>query len=136
MVAVPNPRINLRENHSMAAPELERRESRRRTTTLYDHSSSKAHRDERDRKPDAEDALRRQHAVERDDLRTTNHAEAQRLRMKHNAERAAHRDGPRPADLDKRHADEMKTLLKSHSTKSDALDEVHRAQRDRLRHKG
>lgn len=111
-------------------------ESSHRTTTLYNHPSSQASRDERDRKPDAEDALRRQQADERDDLRTTSHAEVQRLRLKHNTERAAHRDGPRPADLDKRHANEMNALLKSHSTKSGRLDEKHQAQRDRIRPKG
>lgn len=118
----------------MPPTELEHRESRRRTATLYDHPSTRAKREEKLHKPDEADGLRRQHADERDALATKHHVSLAELRHKHSEERA----GPRrlPGGLDERQAAERDALVKSHVAERDRMNDRHRAQRDRLRPKG
>jgi hypothetical protein len=113
---------------------LEQREDQRTKRTIYDHPTTEKFRADRDRKPDASDALRRKQGEETGTRQPRQHEERAALRHKHKVEIDRHyqTSRARPLEMEARHEEEVAEMTKRHRREIEEEVEQHRAERDRL----
>jgi hypothetical protein len=115
--------------------DLDRREDTRRKTLIYNSPAMQAHREERDHKPDASDAMRRKHAEERNEQSARLRKESLALNHRHTVEYDKHRSTNalvEPTGMIERHKSEREEINQRHGTERGRMAEKHRTESDRL----
>jgi hypothetical protein len=122
---------------------LEQREDQRTKRTIYDHPTTEKFRADRDREPDASDALRRKQGEETGTRQARQHEERAALRHKHKVEIDRHyqTSRARPLEMEARHEEEVAEMTKRHRREIDRCPKpekmprrrAHRSNRGRSR---